>query len=175
MTTDDIKICMIAAVAENNVIGNGLDLPWHIKEDWKYFKTKTLGKPVIMGRKCFDSLNGTPLPKRPNIIITRNTDFQAYGATVVHSFDEAIELGKKLAADLGVDEVMLAGGTAIYEDGLKIADRLYINEVHMKPDGDVFFPDFDRNQWTEVLREPGIYTEGDSAKYTVTVLERKTD
>ena len=175
MTTEGIKICMIAAVAENNVIGKDLDLPWYIKEDWKYFKTKTLGKPVIMGRKCLDSFGGKPLPSRPNIIITRNTDFQAYGATVVHSFDDAIKLGKKIAADLGVNEVMLMGGTAIYEEGLKIADRLYINEIHMKPEGDTFFPDFDRSQWTEVLREPGIYTEGDSAKYTITDLERTKD
>lgn len=148
-----MKLSLIVAVADNGVIGKDNAMPWHLPGDLKYFKATTMGKPIIMGRKTFDSL-GRPLPGRPNLVITRNPDFHADGATCVSSIEEALKMGETLAAELGVDEVMVIGGAAIFAHTLPLAHRLYFTEVHAVPDGDVFFPSFDRALWQETTRSP---------------------
>lgn len=174
MMTESKSPCMalIAAVAENNVIGDKGDMVWKIKSELQYFKRTTIGKPVIHGRKSFESLGGA-LPNRPNIVVTRNADYKAEGITVVTSLDDAIALARKLAAESNVDEFFVAGGADIYGSTLPMADRLYLTEVHLNPEGETKFPVFDRNEWVEIKREFHPAQPGESADYTITVLERK--
>ena len=144
-----IKTSIIVAVADNGVIGKGGGMAWHLPSEMKYFKSVTIGKPVIHGRKSFEAL-GKPLPNRPNIVVTRRKDFQYAGVLVAHSLPEAESLAKKEAERLGVDEIFVAGGAEIYAESLKTADRLYYTEIHARPEGDTRFPAFDRDQWQEV-------------------------
>ena len=144
-----MKVSLIAAVDKNYGIGKGNKLPWHIPEDLKYFKKMNTGKPEVMGRKTFESI-GFPLPKRKNIVLTRDKTWQADGVEVVHSVDEALQkVGK-------VDEVMILGGGEIYKLFLDNADRLYLTEVATEVDADAFFPSFDKNTWQEVSRQPNM-------------------
>ena len=123
---------VIVAVAENGIIGDNNKLPWNIKSEMKHFTSVTINKPVIMGRKTFESI-GKPLKDRRNIIITSDTDYKVEGAYVVNSLTDAIELGKKLAKEDEQDEVIIAGGANIYEQAIKIVDRLYVTRVHLNP------------------------------------------
>jgi len=164
-----MKISLIAAVAENGVIGNKGGIPWRIKSDFKYFKDTTMGKPVIFGRKTFETLPGGPLKNRPNIVITRDASYAHPGATVTTSLDKALDIARQT----GSTEIMVAGGAEIYKLALPVADRLYLNEIHLKPEGDAIFPAFDRSDWTETKREFHQAQPGETADYTVTVLERK--
>lgn len=141
-------ISLIAAVSKNGVIGADNAMPWHISEDFKYFKRQTLNKPVIMGRKTFESI-GRPLPKRPNIVITRQSDYAPEGVTVVRSLEEALSEAKKHNSD----EIMVIGGGQIYDQSIKTANRLYITEVNMEVQGDAKFPDIDKNLWQEKSRD----------------------
>ena len=140
---------IIAAVAQNGVIGVDGDLPWRLPEDLKHFKRTTSGHPIIMGRKTYESI-GRPLPKRHNIVITRNPDFEAPGCTVVHSLDAALEVA--WAED---DEVWVIGGAGLYAAALPRATRLELTEVHRSVPGDTFFPEFDRTQFVERARRAG--------------------
>lgn len=167
-----IKVSLIAAVAENGVIGKNNQLPWHIKSEFQYFKSTTLGHPIVMGRRSFESL-GKPLPKRANIVVTRDKNFSAKGVIVAHSLEDGIKIAKDIAAQDKVDEVFIGGGADIYRLSLPGADRLYLTEVHLKPEGDTRFPDFDRKDWKEIKREYHAAQEGETADYTITVLERK--
>ena len=169
------KISLIAAVGENGFIGKDNDLPWRISSEFKYFKATTMGKPMVLGRKCYESLGGKPLPGRANIVVTRKADYAAPGARVVHSVEDALRLAADIAEKDGVDEVFVGGGADIYRLSLPVADRLYITEVHMEPEGDVFFPPFERADWAETKREYHKAREGESADYTITVLERRAD
>lgn len=138
---------MIVAHADNRVIGKDNDMPWHLPADLAYFKKTTLGKPVIMGRKTYESI-GRPLPGRQNIVISRNADYQAAGVDVVASVDEALAFAK------GVEEIMVIGGGAIYEHCLPAADRLYITHIDANVDGDTQFPVYDtENDWQKVSSE----------------------
>lgn len=173
-----ISVSLIAAVAENGVIGNAksghhYSLPWDIKSEFQYFRKTTTGKPIIFGRKTLESLGGKPLPKRLNIIVTRDTSYTLDGAVVAHSVDDAIRLAKDAAAKDGIDEIFVGGGAEIYKLALPSADRLYLTEIHLKPEGDTVFPPFARDEWNEVKREFHKAKEGESADYTITVLERK--
>jgi dihydrofolate reductase len=144
------RIALIAAMSENGVIGNNNALPWHLPEELKYFREKTRGKPVIMGRKTFESIGSKPLPNRINIILTHVLNFTAEDCTVVHSIEEAI----KAVGDC--EEIMVIGGAKIYEACLPIASRLYLTIVHKNYVGDTFFPPVDWQQWkimTEEKRE----------------------
>lgn len=150
------KVSMIAAMAKNRVIGNGDKIPWHIPEDFKYFKSQTLGKPIVMGRATFESIHairgsdphlGPALPKRKNIIITRQDGYVADDCIVCPSVDSAISTAKKYT-DV-VDEVMIIGGGTIYTQALPYADRLYITIVDGDYEGDVFFPEFDKSEWVQ--------------------------
>ena len=152
-----MRIALIAAVADNGVIGKDNELPWRIPGDLKFFKSVTLGKPVIMGRKTWESLPFKPLPGRLNIIVTRNASYEAEGGEVVSTLDQAFERGKKAAQQDGIDEVIVMGGAEIYNLALEHADRLYLTEVHMDVEGDAFFPDIARQDWavTEKTSDPG--------------------
>jgi dihydrofolate reductase len=145
-----VRICLIAAMSENRVIGRGNKLPWKIPEDMKYFMTMTLGRPVIMGRKTFESIK-KPLPGRTNIVVSR--DFSAPGITVVRSLPEAVAEAKKIAARDRQKEIMIAGGGQIYEQALPFADRIYLTVIHRQiADGDAFFPAYDQKDWKETAR-----------------------
>lgn len=139
-------ISIIVAIARNGVIGGDNSLLWHISEDLQRFKRITTGHPVVMGRKTFESL-GRPLPKRTNVVITRQKDYHAEGCTVVHSLDEALKLFPPQ------EEVFIIGGGEIYRQALPIADRLYITHVGHDYRGDTHFPDIDPAQWKETFRE----------------------
>ena len=147
-----IDISLIAAVADNRVIGNGQVLPWHIPSDLKYFRDMTIGKPVIMGRLTFDSV-GSPLPGRQNIVVSRNSNLDIGNAMAVNSVEQAIQVGRQESELLGVSELFIAGGAQIYEAAIKFCTRIYITEVHDSPEGDVFFPKVDWNMWREVSRK----------------------
>ena len=147
-----MRIAMIWAMAENRVIGRDNKLPWHLPNDLKYFKRLTTGKPVIMGRKTYDSI-GKPLPNRINIVITRDPNFTVEGVKAVHSLQSALELADAECLISGAEEVIIMGGAQIYEQGLAIADRLYVTLVHAEVDGDATFPPVDFSQYRERSRE----------------------
>ncbi|MED5387316.1 MAG: dihydrofolate reductase [Pseudomonadota bacterium] len=147
-----IRLSMMVAKASNNVIGRDNKLPWYLPNDLKYFKKVTFGKPVIMGRKTWESLKG-PLPGRTNIVITRQPDYVAEGAKVVTTLDDAVEMAENVAFIDGQEETVIMGGAEIYKLALPKADCLYLTEVHADVEGDTFFPDYDRSQWKEVGRE----------------------
>ncbi|EME68469.1 dihydrofolate reductase [Paramagnetospirillum caucaseum] len=145
------SVSIIVAVAANGVIGKDNALPWHIPEDLKWFKENTLGKPVIMGRKTWESI-GRPLPKRPNIVVTRQAEWRAEGAHTAHSLDEALDLATRLAP--GAVELMVIGGNALFAEALPRAARLYLTEIARAYEGDTLFPALDRSLWRETLRRP---------------------
>lgn len=141
-----MRIAMIAAMANNRVIGKDNQMPWHLPADLHFFKQSTLGKPVIMGRKTYESI-GRTLPGRQNIIVTRNVDFEVDGATVVHSVERALEV-----AD-ACEEIIIIGGSHLYEQMLDRVDRLYLTFIEADLEGDVFFPDFTQLSWREISHE----------------------
>ena len=159
------SIALVVAVAENGVIGHCNGLPWHIPEDLKRFKQLTMGKPVIMGRKTWDSIPRKPLAGRTNIVITRNRDFRAEGALVAHSFDEALDR----AGNSG--EIMVIGGEAVFAAALPVTDTIYLTDVAATPKGDAFMPPFERAQWREVARE-GPY-DANGLAYSFVTLQRR--
>lgn len=137
------RITLIGAVSRNHVIGRDLDMPWKLSSDLKRFKAQTMGKPMIMGRKTFLSVGERPLPGRPHIIISRNPDYLPEGVDVVSSLEEALELAKAKARELGVDEVFVAGGGEIYAQAMPFADQLSVTHVEVELEGDTFFPQID--------------------------------
>nr|AIA12508.1 Dihydrofolate reductase [uncultured bacterium]AIA12968.1 Dihydrofolate reductase [uncultured bacterium] len=142
----------IAAMAQNRVIGKDGTLPWKIPEDFKFFKDKTTGHIMIMGRKTFDSLGG-PLPKRLHVVITRQKDYAPEGAIVARSVEHAVELTREiLAKKEWPEEVFIIGGGQIYEEMLSKTDRIYLTEIHRTFDGDARFPEFSKNEFSEVER-----------------------
>lgn len=169
-----MTVALVAAVAKNRVIGAGGALPWHISADLKRFKQITMGKPVVMGRKTFESI-GRPLEGRANVVISSSNDYQPSGVTVVPSFADALKLGQTIAEANEDGEVMVIGGAQVYHDALVRADRLYLTEVDAEYDGDVFFPELASGQWREVSREthdPGGSSGADGPGYSFVVLER---
>ena len=168
-----MRLAMIAAQSQNRVIGNNNKLPWYLPEDLKYFKRVTLGKPIIMGRKTFESI-GRPLPGRTNIIITRNPGWTHDGAgvRVVHSLQQAIELAESLALVNGFEESLVIGGAEIYALALPQADRLYLTQVHAEVQGDAHFPPLDPSQWREMAREDFSAIEPNPYDYSFIVLDR---
>lgn len=141
-----LPLCLIAALAENRVIGRDNQLPWHLPADLKHFKAMTLGKPIIMGRKTWDSL-GRPLPGRLNLVVSRQAGLQLDGAEVFASLDTALARAGEWAGEQGVAEVMLIGGAQLYEQGLALAERLYLTRVALQPEGDAWFPAFTEDDW----------------------------
>lgn len=141
-----MRLALVVAVAENGVIGRAGDLPWRLSGDLKWFKNVTMGKPVIMGRKTFESI-GKALPGRANIVITRRADFVAPGAEVVDSVDAGLAAARAAAEAGGVDEICVIGGAEIYQATLSRADRIYLTRVRAAPDGDAYFPALEDADW----------------------------
>jgi|SRR5690554_1963569 dihydrofolate reductase len=168
-----MRLAMIAAQSENRVIGHNNKLPWYLPEDLKYFKRVTLGKPIIMGRKTFESI-GRPLPGRTNIIVTRNADWthEGAGVRVVHSLQQAIELAESLALVNGFEESLVIGGAEIYALALPRADRLYLTQVHAEVQGDAYFPLLETSHWQEIAREDFSAIEPNPYDYSFIVLDR---
>ncbi|MEE9380159.1 MAG: dihydrofolate reductase, partial [Hyphomonadaceae bacterium] len=138
-----VKLCLIVARARNGVIGRSGELPWHLSDDLQFFKRTTLGCPILMGRATWESLPFHPLPKRENIVLTRDWKYAAEGARVYSSFAPAMNAAKTMAKKAGREEVFVIGGATLYERALPMADRLYITEVDTAPEGDVYFPALD--------------------------------
>ena len=166
-----MKLALIVAAAANNVIGCENRLPWHLPEDLKYFKATTMGKPIIMGRKTYDSI-GRALPGRTNIVISRQQDWQAEGVLVAHDLDQAIELaeGVVTSADEGIDEAVVIGGAEIYRASIKRAQKIYLTRIKKNFPGDAYFPELSPQEWLKVSA-----IEGDaqsSEPHSFWVLER---
>ncbi|GAB3916489.1 dihydrofolate reductase [Larkinella terrae] len=161
-------ISLIAAVAENGVIGQDNELVWHLPDDFKYFKQTTSGHPVLMGRKTFESL-GKPLPNRLNVVITRNPAFHPEGAVIVDSLEKAMEEARKT----GIAEAFVIGGAEIYRQAIASADRLYLTEVKASYEGDAKFPDFDKTVWQEISRRPHPADDRHAVPFDFVIWERK--
>lgn len=167
-----VRVALIVAMSENRAIGRDGKLPWHISEDLKYFKRTTLKKPVIMGRKTFDSI-GRPLPDRENIVITRNQDFAPDGVHVVHDLESALDLAKDFAKASQIDEVMVIGGAQIYAAAMPMTERIYLTEVDVVLDGDAFMPEFPADEWAAVDTSEDQCDEKSGLVFRWIVLERK--
>ena len=161
-----VRLALIAAVARNGVIGRDGDMPWHISADLRHFKASTMGKPIVMGRRTFESI-GKALPGRSNIVVTRTADFAADDVGVAADFDQALAL----AAAYGTDEVVVIGGGEIYAAALPRANRLYLTDIDLDVEGDVYFPALDRAQWHEVARQDHP-AEGDTPAFSFVTLDR---
>ncbi|MEO3428692.1 dihydrofolate reductase [Pelagibius sp. CAU 1746] len=167
-----LPLALIVARADNGVIGREGGMPWHLSGDLKFFKAQTLGKPVVMGRKTFQSI-GRPLPGRPNLVITRDPAFRAAGVEVFPGIEAALARAQALAAESGAEEVMVIGGGQIYERTLPLARRVYLTEVHASPEGDTGFPDLDPADWREVRRDPPVSGGEGQPDISFVVLERR--
>lgn len=165
-----MSVCLVVAAAKNNVIGVNNELPWHLPKDLQYFKKLTLSKPIIMGRKTFDSI-GRPLPGRENIVITRQQQWAHDGVRVVHDLDAAIALARELSPDA---DVMIIGGAEIYRQALPVADKVFLTRVDAVLDGDAFFPALDSTQWRETSCEEHGACERNPYSYAFCMLERVT-
>ncbi|MDB5417669.1 MAG: folA [Phenylobacterium sp.] len=161
------------ARARNGVIGKDGTLPWRLKSDLAIFKQVTLGKPVIMGRKTWESLPRKPLPGRTNIVLSRDQSFIARGAVVCEDLSEAVQIGREQAQDDGAEEICVIGGASVFELALAKAQRLYLTEVEAEVDGDVTLAPLDEGQWREVRREAHPASEVDEYAFTFRVLERR--
>lgn len=169
MTPD---LVLVAAVAENGVIGADGGLPWRVRFDLKRFRAVTMGKPMIMGRKTFDSI-GRVLDGRDSIVVTRKPDDEMPGNVIVaHTVPEAVALGAERAAYRGVSEVCVIGGAQIFEETMPAATRLDITHIALAPDGDAYFPRIDPAVWAEVLREALPFDAGDTAAAVNAIYQR---
>ncbi len=170
--TGKVRIAFVVAAAENGVIGRNGQLPWRLPSDLKRFRKLTLGKPVVMGRKTYDSI-GKPLDGRDNIVVTRQPDFHPPGVHVASSVEQALALGQELAARRGVDEVMVIGGAEIYRLVLPRVERVYLTLVHAGPTGDARFDTLDPQEWWETAREPMPQGSNDHFSAEFIVLDRE--
>ena len=159
-------ISLIVAMAENRVIGRGNQMPWHLPADLRHFKSVTLGKPVIMGRKTFESI-GRPLPGRRNVVISRNANWHADGVESVNSLDAALALVQD------ADEVMIIGGGQLYREALPLAQRLYLTHIELPvSDADTWFPDYSQYQWQQCAEELHDPDEKNPYHYRFETLDR---
>ena len=170
-------IALVVARARNGVIGHQGDLPWRLRSDLQRFKAITGGKPCIMGRKTWESLPLRPLPGRLNLVVTRDGAYgeggEAKGALICLSLDEALDIAREHAAEDGVDEICVIGGTELFAATLPRARRLYITEVDAEPQGDAMFPAFDETAFVEVSSEAHAAGDKDDHAFTFRVLERR--
>lgn len=156
---------IIAALANNNIIGNNNQLPWRLPADLRYFKAKTIGKPIVMGRKTYESL-GKPLKDRRNIVVTRDLSFIAAGCEIVNSIEEALQLTQN------VEETMIIGGATIYAAALPYSNRMYLTFIHQDFQGDTYFPQWNNNEWREIQREEHAADTENPYAYSFVILER---
>ncbi len=167
-----LPLILVVAVAQNGVIGRDNQLLWRLKTDLGRFRRLTMGRPMIMGRKTFQSI-GKPLPGRETVVLTRDPGFAAEGVHVAHSWEEAVAKGLELAARMGTDAVAVAGGAEIYARALPQVQTIFLTEVHAAPDGDAVFPAFDRSQFREIRREDHPKGPDDEHPFTFIDLERR--
>ena len=167
------SLVLVVARARNGVIGRDGDLPWRLRSDLQRFKAITVGKPCIMGRKTWESLPLKPLPGRLNLVLSKDESFEAKGALVCTTLDEAVEIARETAQEDEVDEICVIGGVALFAAALPRAKRLYVTEVEAEPEGDAVFPAFDEAAWTEVSSEAHPAGEKDDHGFVFRVLERK--
>lgn len=164
-----MTISMIVAAGEDNAIGKGHDMLWHLPDDFKYFKNTTQGHPVIMGRKTMESL-GKCLPNRENIVITRSNEFKQEGAHIVHSMEEALKIAELVAEE----EIFIIGGGQIYRSSLKLANKVYLTRVHSSfPEADVHFPRLPIDDWRSVSEYFHDMDDRHEYAFTFQVFERK--
>ncbi|MEM7692721.1 MAG: dihydrofolate reductase [Pseudomonadota bacterium] len=166
-----LPIAIIVAAADNDVIGQDNQLPWHLPADLAHFKRTTLGKPVIMGRKTFDSI-GRPLPGRPNIVVSRNADLKIDGVSTAGDLESAVELAHELAEDTKAEELMVIGGAEIYRQALPLAQRIYLTRVHERPVGDAFLVRLPEGDWSTEACER-FPAEADKPAYSLLRLQRR--
>ncbi|PMR69647.1 dihydrofolate reductase [Halomonas heilongjiangensis] len=169
-----VPVAMIAALARNRVIGVDNRLPWYLPEDLRFFKRMTQAKPLVMGRKTFESI-GRPLPGRLNIVVTRDPAFHHEGVRVCHDLASALALADQQATIDACDELMVMGGAQIYAQALPLASRLYLTEVDIEVEGDARFPELDMAEWEVVQRVPGEPAEGQPAYSFVHYRRRLAD
>ncbi len=160
-------ISLVLARADNGVIGNGNAIPWRIADDMRRFKVLTMGRPIVMGRKTWDSLPKKPLPGRTNIVVTRDPSWSAAGAIVARSLDDALAQ----AGSESPEDIAIIGGAAIYLEALRLATRIHLTEVHAAPQGDVSLPPFDPATWRETARDDRVTPEG--LAYSYVTLQRR--
>nr|AIA17088.1 Dihydrofolate reductase [uncultured bacterium]AIA17503.1 Dihydrofolate reductase [uncultured bacterium]AIA18166.1 Dihydrofolate reductase [uncultured bacterium] len=165
-----MKISIIVAASENNVIGRNNDLPWYLPLDLKYFKDTTMGHCVVMGRKNFESIppKYSPLVGRTNIVITRQKDYKANGAVVVNSIEDAIEYARRQSET----ECFITGGGEIFRQSLQYCDRIYLTRIHAVIEGDVYFPELNMNEWKEVSRDDRPADEKNNYSFSFLRFER---
>ncbi|GAA5220085.1 dihydrofolate reductase [Membranihabitans marinus] len=160
-------ISAIVAISTNNVIGHNNQLPWYLPADLKYFKKTTINHPVIMGRKSFESI-GRPLPKRQNIVITKNPFYIANGISVAHSLEESIDIARESDSD----EVFVIGGAEIFNLALPFCQRIYLTRVHGEIEGNIYFPEWDENEWRLIANDAHPPDEKNEYGYTFMIYER---
>jgi dihydrofolate reductase len=168
-----VPVALVVARARNGVIGRDGALPWRLKSDLALFKSVTLGKPVIMGRRTWESLPRKPLPGRLNLVLSREPGFEPQGAVACESFGEALGIARDQAEEDGAEEVCVIGGAAVFELALAKARRVYLTEVEADPQGDTTMPAFDEGDWREIRREVHPAGEGDDYPFVFRVLERR--
>ena len=165
-------VVIVAALAENRIIGRDNRLIWQLRSDLRRFRQITLGKPLVMGRRTFDSI-GKPLPGRRTVVLTRDPGFSAVGVDVARSFDAALEVADRVADEMGAEEIIVAGGAQIYEQALPFADSLRHTLVHAYPEGDAAFPHFEKSEFRETFREDHPRGPTDEHPFTFVDLERR--
>ena len=158
-------------MSRNRVIGRGNGLPWRLPKDMQFFMTSTMGHPVIMGRKTFESMKA-PLPGRTNIVVTRNVEYRREGIRVAADLAAALTIAREQCRADGVDEVFIAGGAEIYKAALALATRLYVTEVDADMEGDTFFPEFDWRPWRRMSSEHYPADASHSSPFSISVFER---
>lgn len=152
MQSENVALVIVVAMADNGVIGASGTLPWHLPTDLRRVKALTMGKPLIMGRKTYESI-GRPLPGRKTIVLTKDKSFRVPDVTVCTSFDIAVRDAHNYAKSMSVKEVVAFGGAGVYRDALPRAQKIYKTEIHISPDGDTFFPEYNKDNWSEIKRE----------------------
>jgi dihydrofolate reductase len=166
------ELVAVAAVARNGVIGADNGLPWRLSSDLKHFKALTMGKPLILGRRTFQSIQ-RPLPGREIIVVTRDPRFSPAGVRIAHSPLEALAVARRLAKALAVDEIMVGGGAEIFRALMDETQRIELTEIALEPEGDAFFPGLDMAQWRETKRETPPRGERDDADFAFVTLARQ--
>lgn len=161
-------ISMIAASAENRVIGNKNTIPWHLPADFKYFKETTFGKTIVMGLNTFNSIGGKPLPGRKHIILTNDPDYKvtALDCVVAHSIEEVLAIAEN------IPELMVCGGASVYKQFLPLSQKLYLTYVKASPEGDTFFPEVNMAEWKETWREDHKADEKNKYDYSFVILNK---
>lgn len=169
---NDITVSLIVAVSENGVIGRDGGLPWRLSSDLKTFRRLTMDKPIIMGRKTFQSI-GKPLDGRDNIVVTRDPSFEVAGVSTCETVSDALTLGRILATTRGAEEIMVIGGAEVYDAAFPVADRIYLTRVHAVVEGDRHFEPLDASEWREASQEPLPKGPRDDHTSTLIIYDRR--